>query len=235
MSCTQDCAGVIRVCYEAAAVCHLDTSSPSAVVVPAKGGAGRLKIRAANSTVFPNPISSPAYTHQLLAAYLCGVHAVCEHKHMRTGNMTQLRSACHDCTGVAYFVDGASPKKPPCGMGGTFKHKRARWGENQYCWPWLFVIGRKRWCLKPPSVCSASSMNCRDWHWYGLSSTARPCTLPLCRKHGIMQDTSAEAEPEKMKRSCCKRQCDVDLSSKKQFTANGCVTRHSILALTCNA
>ena len=136
-------------------------------------------------------------------------------------------------------------------MGGTCRHKRPRWGEHQYCWPWLLVTGWKRWCLKPPSVCSASSMKCRDWHWYGLSSTARPCTCTMCHagqactmchagqactmchagqactmchEHGIMQDTTAEAESGKKKCSRCKRQRHVDLSSRKQFSANGCVT-----------
>ena len=93
----------MRSCYEAAAFFYLETSSPSTVVVPAKGGAGRLKIRAANSTVFPNPISSPVYTHQLLAACLCDVHAVCEHKRITKGSMTQVQSACHGCTGVVYL------------------------------------------------------------------------------------------------------------------------------------
>ena len=88
---------------------------------------------------------------------------VSEHKCMTKGDMTQIRKACHGCIGVGYFVDGASPRKPPCGMGGTCRHKRPRWGQHQYCWPWLLVTGWKRWCLKPPSVCSASSMNCRDW------------------------------------------------------------------------
>ena len=69
-----------------------------------------------------------------------------------------------------------SPRNPPCGMGGTCRPSLPSNGEYQYCWPLLLVTGRKRWCLKPPSVCSASSMNCRDWRWYGLSSTARPCT-----------------------------------------------------------
>ncbi len=131
MSCTQECAEVIRPYHEAAAVCYLETSSPSAVLMPVKGGAGWLKIRAANSTIFPNPISSPVYTHQLLDACLCDVHAVCEHKRMTKGNMTQIRSACHGCTGVGFFLDGASPKKPLCGMGGTCRHKRPRWGEHQ--------------------------------------------------------------------------------------------------------
>jgi len=128
------------------------------------------------------------------------------------------------------FLDGSSPRKPPCGMGGTCRHKRPRWGEHQYCWPWLLVTGRKRWCLQPPSVCSASSMNCRDWRWYGLSSTARPCTCTMCPAHDIMQDTTAEAEPEKTS-SYCKRQCNVDLSCSKQFNANGCVTFHGIFSL----